>query len=753
MNSILLSHCHVSDPGTRTDIAARPTHREEPRAPPARASLALPPPRPIVVVDSRSAGGGTGRYPDLVGSADYVAGLPRRCSGRHSDYKPASMRAPLAVMVGGACCLLSVGGAGNDEEPGLSVPLALFGAEDLSSALPATRRPVDDQRFFGTYYAVIAIGGQRFNVQLDTGSSNLVVPAADCDGCVAGMRRYRQNNSPSGELVRCGSERCSGYCNPTVCKSANGATCNMRDSPPQWALDLQTNGSNTDHSRSSCADDIHWRGPDGRGCEKFRESAEWCGEGESVARCPESCRSCGRCCTAAGGCFFEQTYADLTGGTGALYSDDLSLVGLDRSNNRMTAKARVVFGAASLITHSSSALFAPLGVDGVLGIGYSWLNCHPTCVPAPLDALLGTIASSIPLGSAGTSDAQNTFALCLTTPTVAAECINLSKACGSEEVVGPDRATNSRTYEGAGGTWDIGWVDRMKYVGELQYLAILHESYYIVRAPVGARLAPSGSETTSRPNNKGIGASGLIRKLSPKMWGLTVFDSGTTLTVIPPAVFEIIKPALLSQLQAQASTATGARVLSRIFDDMCVPAPSGGYNKSTIAESFPRLELVFRGVSIETGGVSTGARGRPFTLSWGPEHYLYWSPYNLFDNKSRSEPGSEKQRWLCSGIVAFGDRTVLGASFLRAFYTVFDRANKRIGVAPSAPKCSSVRGCIETCSTTAPAGLSSTGTAESPSQHQWVHFLPCVICAVSTWACRRRCRRIVLSACGRYCCG
>ena len=51
-------------------------------------------------------------------------------------------------------------------------------------------------------------------------------------------------------------------------------------------------------------------------------------------------------------------------------------------------RARVMFGAVSKSTSPDGSPLQPAGVDGVLGIGYSWLGCHPTCVPAPLDALL-----------------------------------------------------------------------------------------------------------------------------------------------------------------------------------------------------------------------------------------------------------------------------------------------------------------------------------------------------------------------------
>ena len=649
------------------------------------------------------------------------------------------------------------------EEPGLTVPLAMFGAEELlGSGAPMVRRSAGDLRFFGMYSAAIGIGGQRFSVQLDTGSSNLVVPALDCNGCPVGLRRYRHEDSATSEQVECRSEICTGYCNPTECTVGKGAMCDMRDAPPPWALDLLSEDSAINPAKPLCADDINWRGSDGRGCERFRESAEWCGDGESVARCAASCGSCGRCCTASNGCFFEQTYADHTGGTGTLYVDNLALHGWSRVGDRAVVRARVTFGAASMVTHSAGAPFSPVGVDGVLGIGYSWLNCHPTCVPAPLDALLGALSPSI--RSAESGDEHNVFALCLTTPTVAAECIkqmHASQACIGE-AIGTGEVASPRTYEGAGGSWDIGWLDPVKYVGPLQFLPILHESYYIVRAPIAAKLFLP-SDSIGKPNEKRVfGESGMIRGLSPKMWGLTVFDSGTVHSLIPTTVFEILKPALLSMLEVQlqahasASASAEARRLSRIFDDMCVPAPADGFSPRTIAQSFPVLQLVFRGISVEAA--HDGSHGRPFSLSWGPEYYLYASPNNPFGNltsgRSAGNDGLGSDQWLCSGIIPSGDRTVLGASFLRAFYTVFDRANKRIGVAPSTSKCIPTDAC-KSCSTGKEPGHTNDQRVNVPPYAPSLFpeafgagFVAMGLCL----SCRRRFGRMMLSICGR-CCG
>jgi hypothetical protein len=739
---------------------------------------------------------------------------------------------------------------------GLTVPLALFGAVDLTPR-PAgqyrSARPAADTRFFGMYAASVAVGAQRFNVQLDTGSSTLIVPAADCDGCAAGLRRYRPAHSSSSERLGCGSERCSGYCSPTTCQAARGATCDARDAPPAWALALRTGGSaGVGHPASLCADDALWRGPDGRGCDKYRDPA-LCGEGESVARCPASCGGCGRCCTADGGCFFEQTYADQTGGTGALFSDRLAVAGLDRAGRGDTAYADgITFGAVSLATSSADAPFAPIGVDGVLGIGYSWLNCHPTCIPAPLDALLAAVGTSVVGGGRGaggdgggdggggdavsrSSNGTNIFALCLATPSEAADCINSIHAAdhghgdagagspcyeSTEHIPGPETAAASEaesrassdaprhddatymTYAGAGGSWDLGWVDKTKHIGQLQYLPVLHESYYIVRAPIAARLAPpppppadKGNAGLSGDTNKAHAHAGMIRGLSPKMWGLTVFDSGTAHTLVPPDVFAALKPALLSQLELEQkleepTSAGEVLLLSRIFDDMCVPAPAGsGFSAERIKQLFPVLQLVFRGT---TEAASSLDHGKPFQLSWGPEHYLYSSPHNPFASlvpggrvnmrDDEPEPEPEPEQWLCSGIIGAGDRTVLGASFLRSFYTVFDRSRKRIGIAPSASNCIPADACKACTKSEAAAAAAGAGAGAGDKvvraaaaaaggdgrqytplhvraglkfavySHPTLSVVASALLLCLYWLCGRRCGKVAFAVCGRCCC-
>ena len=74
-------------------------------------------------------------------------------------------------------------------------------------------------------------------------------------------------------------------------------------------------------------------------------------------------------------------------------------------------------------------------------------------------------------------------------------------------------------------------------------------------------------------------------------------------------------------------------------------------------------------------------------LSWGAEHYLYTTTVHplaaALHNASIEAGRGAGEIWLCSGLLGAGEKTVLGGPFLQAFYTVFDRGRRAIGLAPS----------------------------------------------------------------------
>lgn len=82
----------------------------------------------------------------------------------------------------------------------------------------------------GEYYTRVEIGGQQVRLQIDTGSSTMALPMAECDRCLPGDQRYDIKLSKSGvaRWISCADERCErNACRAHKCKrcSAHDACC------------------------------------------------------------------------------------------------------------------------------------------------------------------------------------------------------------------------------------------------------------------------------------------------------------------------------------------------------------------------------------------------------------------------------------------------------------------------------------------------------------------------------------------------
>lgn len=82
----------------------------------------------------------------------------------------------------------------------------------------------------GEYYTQIHMGGQPVRVQVDTGSSTLALPLAECDRCLPSDQRYNPRLSQSGKSrwISCRNKLCRrDICRQHACKicSAEDACC------------------------------------------------------------------------------------------------------------------------------------------------------------------------------------------------------------------------------------------------------------------------------------------------------------------------------------------------------------------------------------------------------------------------------------------------------------------------------------------------------------------------------------------------
>jgi hypothetical protein len=175
--------------------------------------------------------------------------------------------------------------------------------------------------------------------------------------------------------------------------------------------------------------------------------------------------------------------------------------------------------------------------------------------------------------------------------------------------------------------------------------AAAHPSYYTVRL---SRIELGGRDVAASAAG---GASGAAAVASSYASGFgTVLDSGTTFMYLPTVTFRAFLAALAAALPPSAPRVTGP---DAAFADVCYELP--GASASTLAERFPNMALVFDGA----------------VLTLPPDNYLFaWG---------EARPGA-----FCVGVFDNGASGALfGALAVRDVLVLYDRANARIGFAPT----------------------------------------------------------------------
>ena len=88
----------------------------------------------------------------------------------------------------------------------------------------------------GEYYARIFIGSQPVRVQIDTGSSTLAFPVAECDHCLPGDQRYnlKLSRSGKGKWISCINDLCArDKCSRDACAHCSASDACCADENPQ----------------------------------------------------------------------------------------------------------------------------------------------------------------------------------------------------------------------------------------------------------------------------------------------------------------------------------------------------------------------------------------------------------------------------------------------------------------------------------------------------------------------------------------
>eukprot|EP00189_Rhodosorus_marinus_P010509 CAMPEP_0184744922 /NCGR_PEP_ID=MMETSP0315-20130426/7667_1 /TAXON_ID=101924 /ORGANISM="Rhodosorus marinus, Strain UTEX LB 2760" /LENGTH=448 /DNA_ID=CAMNT_0027216899 /DNA_START=186 /DNA_END=1532 /DNA_ORIENTATION=+ len=75
----------------------------------------------------------------------------------------------------------------------------------------------------GMYYSYVIVGGQKVDLQIDTGSAMMALPHESCSACRKGDNRYNPSKSSTSSEVQCHDKRCSssssyGGCTGNLCK-------------------------------------------------------------------------------------------------------------------------------------------------------------------------------------------------------------------------------------------------------------------------------------------------------------------------------------------------------------------------------------------------------------------------------------------------------------------------------------------------------------------------------------------------------
>jgi len=307
-------------------------------------------------------------------------------------------------------------------------------------------------------------------------------------------------------------------------------------------------------------------------------------------------------CNDDGTCAFKVSYGDSSFISGNLVYDVIGLPVSYNVNNGPKGSGPTVNGVTQTLFSDTPVTFGAItdqsggfqvhGVDGIMGLAFGGdqLSCVPNCASLVMDSIVQRY--NIP----------NVFSIAL------------------------QPIQNNSIYNAVGGSLTIGGIDTAFLGGStVYYTDVISTPYYKVLL-----------------GDISVGSTYLGARASD--FGSVIVDSGTTYTLLPPAVFNMLK----NVMQTQNCHLT------------YVGGPTSIFTNSTCVNS-TKIDLSqFPDFTFHLSGVKIIMKPRQYLLELD------------------TSKGSVNCLSVISGV---SGKTVLGDSFMMGYYIVFDRDNKRVGFA------------------------------------------------------------------------
>eukprot|EP00184_Porphyridium_aerugineum_P000467 CAMPEP_0184705960 /NCGR_PEP_ID=MMETSP0313-20130426/36097_1 /TAXON_ID=2792 /ORGANISM="Porphyridium aerugineum, Strain SAG 1380-2" /LENGTH=748 /DNA_ID=CAMNT_0027167451 /DNA_START=52 /DNA_END=2295 /DNA_ORIENTATION=+ len=502
----------------------------------------------------------------------------------------------------------------------------------------------------GEYSVSVKIGAQYFRVQVDSGSSLLAVAMEGCSTCRADARKYKPYQLASSGALACNTPR----------KNVSEAFSRTPFTISSVLARVPTAKADTSLNHTKKAFEPLCYPIVGKilGCPALGEHDECCTKEREKE------------------CAFFVAYGDGSKATGSLLKDDFRVmtaspptIPVDDDGRFAQPIHSLSFVPPEMVALDSMAVpvyfggvmkdtagFEKPGVDGILGLAYPPLACNPTCVEPVFDAMVREQVVE-----------SDMFSVCIT-----------SDNGGVLILGGHDKNMLA-------GNGQLQWAP-MTPVSRRQVSISLSEMFYSV----------------TMKNMIEVGLEAL-----PIRWEHGIVDSGTTLIVMTPSAFDVIRKEVMRQACQNKVPGTcvggttgpgGARKFSASGDREFVelggmehgainhessnsssPGPSNEYSSAegwfrpAVCVSIP-MNLLKLLPSI-TFHLSPDVK-----LTLGPEEYMV--EYKV-DNKV----------YRCVGIMTLaalekqGIDVILGNTIMTKYVTVYDRTNRRIGFGEAAPHC------------------------------------------------------------------